>query len=1315
MSPRRRCAIETLEPRQMLDAGLVISEFMAVNNATLADENGEFSDWIEIHNPTTEAVNLDGWYLTDDEGDLSKWQFPARSLGPNEYLVAFASDKDRAAAQGELHTNFKLSSGGDYLALVEPDGTTVAHAYAPEYPNQTADVSYGLGPVVPTVLLDEQADVAFLVPTADDATLATAWTASDFDDTTWSQFDRVSSVLITEAATGSPDFVEIQNVSSETVTTTGWVVAVNDASAFNINAVVPTTWQLGASMPAGEVLYRTNATDDNYWGETFVWVTQGPGWVMIVDDAGTVQDFVVWGYGSASLESFRVDVNGSTITSADIWKENAVSAGGGRDNSLQRHGTADHDHASDWAFVDDQSKGTPNANLAISIPGTPKTGVGFSLSAPGFGDAIQTDVAGEMHGVNASLWTRIEFNVDDPNSLDTLLLGMKYDDGFVAYLNGIEIARRNAPGAEGTVPAYNASATATHPNEDAVTFEAIDVTTDLAALQTGTNVLSIHGLNASASDDDFLLLPWLEASMIDPDPQVGVMVEPTPREQNSTVISATPTVSIPGRTFTGSLEVEISVATPRTTIHYTVDGSRPTAASPIYAGPITLDTTAEIRALAVQEGYDPSNVVGEAYVRLASDVVAFDSNLPILIVDSFGGATANRNTMGDFHLTVFEPDAVTGRTTLTAEAELSARLGLKIRGSSSAGFPKKQYRVEARDQDDQDDDVRLLGMPSESDWVFGAPYTDKALIRNSLAFDLGREVGLEAPGTRHVELFYNENGGDLRASDYMGVYFVAEAIKIGDNRLDIAELVPEDVAEPDITGGYLIRFDGGRAIAADTLGGWNSLEFVNAEDYNTQQRQWMSSFVTEFHNNLHGPNYADPDTGYAQYIDVASFVNLMVVNELTRDQDAYVRSNFLYKDREGLLTQGPLWDYNLIMGTGCCFNNRDTHGWQYEHPYNRGLQQNRGDDPDWIVRLMSDPDFAIQFRDRWFELRQGLLSLDALYDRIHVHADPLAEAAVRNFQKWNILGSSNPGFPSPVTSTWQQQIEFILDRDAPGQYTGWLADRIAWIDGQLLSLTPPVFSQAGGEVAPGFELTLGAAAGTIYYTLDGADPRAPGGAVNLDSAVEYTGAVELTDPVVVKARVLSGGTWSAVNEAFFLVGVAASAENLVISEINYNPYPPTAAELEVDSDWTAEDFEFVELRNVGPHTVKLDEVAFVDGIDHTIEAGSVTTLNHGELLVLARNPAAYAVRYPDAPTPTASYLGKLSNGGEEIELHDFQGGRILRFEYDDSGAWPGRADGKGASLELIEPDSVPAAEPARSEYLDDADHWQSSVAYGGTP
>jgi len=121
-----------------------INEFMAVNDATLADEDGDWSDWIEIHNGSAVAVDLAGWYLTDDAAELDKWQFPSVSLPADEYLVVFASGKDRAAFGAELHTSFKLSGSGEYLALVGPDGASVVHAYDPEYPAQCSDVSYGL-------------------------------------------------------------------------------------------------------------------------------------------------------------------------------------------------------------------------------------------------------------------------------------------------------------------------------------------------------------------------------------------------------------------------------------------------------------------------------------------------------------------------------------------------------------------------------------------------------------------------------------------------------------------------------------------------------------------------------------------------------------------------------------------------------------------------------------------------------------------------------------------------------------------------------------------------------------------------------------------------------------------------------------------------------------------------------------------------------------------------------------------------------------------------------------------------------------------
>ncbi len=124
-------------------AQLQISEFMASNDETLFDEDGDATDWIEIHNASGSAVDLVDWYLTDDEDSLTQWQFPSLTMAPNSFIVVFASGKDRAVAGSELHTNFRLGRGGEYLALVAADGTSIVSDYAPEYPQQFDDISYG--------------------------------------------------------------------------------------------------------------------------------------------------------------------------------------------------------------------------------------------------------------------------------------------------------------------------------------------------------------------------------------------------------------------------------------------------------------------------------------------------------------------------------------------------------------------------------------------------------------------------------------------------------------------------------------------------------------------------------------------------------------------------------------------------------------------------------------------------------------------------------------------------------------------------------------------------------------------------------------------------------------------------------------------------------------------------------------------------------------------------------------------------------------------------------------------------------------------
>ena len=189
---RRNGGLEALEDRRVLTAVPVISEFLASNNSVLDDEDGDDSDWVELHNAGDTDMSLNRWYLTDDANNLRKWRFPEVNLGAGEYLIVFASGKDRDITGQELHTNFRLSSGGEYLSLVEPDGATIASEFKPEYPKQVTDVSYGIPTgVESSVMLDRGSSARVLVPTdnsldpSEPDVIQGTWLDPELNDSEW--------------------------------------------------------------------------------------------------------------------------------------------------------------------------------------------------------------------------------------------------------------------------------------------------------------------------------------------------------------------------------------------------------------------------------------------------------------------------------------------------------------------------------------------------------------------------------------------------------------------------------------------------------------------------------------------------------------------------------------------------------------------------------------------------------------------------------------------------------------------------------------------------------------------------------------------------------------------------------------------------------------------------------------------------------------------------------------------------------------------------------------------------------------------------
>ena len=267
-------------------------------------------------------------------------------------------------------------------------------------------------------------------------------------------------------------------------------------------------------------------------------------------------------------------------------------------------------------------------------------------------------------------------------------------------------------------------------------------------------------------------------------------------------------------------------------------------------------------------------------------------------------------------------------------------------------------------------------------------------------------------------------------------------MEIGKNRLNIAKLKETDLTEPNISGGYLMQFN--MQCAEEPLirgNGWSDLELTEPDDLLPEQLNWITNYIQKTHNAIHSSNPSDPTTGYPAYIDVDSFVNFIITNELAREGDSYMRSTRLYKDRDKKLTAGPLWDYDLaydcFTGMGGFGGTSTTQGWQFQSMMGFGKTT-----CDWYATLMQDASFQSKISARWKELRQGPLSDANLSKTVKDLSSPLSNAAKRNFQKWNILNTATVGgFGTQTTQTWEQQLtileNFLLKRAAWLDTSGW--------------------------------------------------------------------------------------------------------------------------------------------------------------------------------------------------------------------------------------------------------------------------------------
>lgn len=365
----------------------------------------------------------------------------------------------------------------------------------------------------------------------------------------------------------------------------------------------------------------------------------------------------------------------------------------------------------------------------------------------------------------------------------------------------------------------------------------------------------------------------------------------------------------------------------------------------------------------------------------------------------------------------------------------SGQAALKLRGNSSRDYDKKQYTLEFRDSQNQDLDVAPFGLPEEEDWVLHAPYSDKSLMRNHLMFRWSRAIDRYAPRSVFVEL-YLQDGNRPVAGDYRGVYLWVEKIKRDGQRVDVDRLTPQDTEPPEITGGYLLRRDwieDEADLTTATYGDELLIEYPKAEDITAAQRDYLESYLNAFEATL---SSGEPVDGY---IDLNSFADHLLMMEMSRNVDAYVLSTTMHKPRGGLLTMGPIWDFNGSLGNADYFESWQTEGWHFDNP------EFPADNPQgfrWYEALLEDPAFRSRVRSRWEMHRAGPWSDAVLTGDIRDTQALLGPAAERNFERWPVLGRyvwpNDAG--AEDRQSYSEEVEYLET---------WLQARVAWMDQEL--------------------------------------------------------------------------------------------------------------------------------------------------------------------------------------------------------------------------------------------------------------------------
>ena len=1134
----------------------VISEFMASNQSQppleqseLLDENEDSSDWLEIYNPTDTTTDLGGWYLTNEPNDLKMWQFPAVELGPGEFMIVFASEKDRAIAGSELHTNFNLGKGGDYLALVWRDGSTIVHEYWPEYPDQYEDISYGLAQFA-KVLVPLGANASYYIPTSGD--VGADWTAVDFNDSAWETgamslgfgFGGVPRVSYNDCVYRSDDQYIAENVTTYGIgggfpaegETAGLLLDQATGEATGVTVTFEqhggVHWQPalnngGHDCDPGTDAYNTfgGITDMNgviYYGDSGWWVD-----MTFTDlNPGTEYTFATSAArGKYSDRYTRYTISGAdSCTNAGTSGVDEIADTDGRAVKFNTGDNIDKGYVARWTGIR-ASDGTFEVR-AEADPDSPSGNKAYSFDVfmlkGGFGG---TDVSGRMLGVNSSLWSRVEFLLDeDPAIFDTMMLKMKYEDAFVAFLNGVEVARDNFTGS----PAPDSAADGDRDNALALDFVTFNISEHVGLLRQSNNVLAIHGLNDGPGDPNFLIMPELTVSSSGDVRQY--FAEATPGKFNTSgsldIVADTTFSHDRGFYDDETIYVEIETDTKGAMIHYTIDGSTPTETyGDEYENPIEINTTTCLRAIAFKDKWMSSDVDTQTYIFL-DDVIHQPAKPDDFPVKWWGNEDDPNNADYEMDPEIVNPHLSTIKDDLKSIPTMSLVMDLdSLFGSSgiytnwnSSGVAwERPASVEIFDSNGSVDvqlncGIRIYGGVGRREkkktfrLLFKRIYGETKLRYPLFGPDAADEFDT-------IILRANFNDGypwGKGPSQFIRDEWMRQANQAMGHPAAIGTFVHlyvnglywglyNPTQRPDTA--FSATYYGSNK---DDWDGINSTQPVNDSPktaWNTLMGMCNDSLVSNVeYQKLQGNNPSGSNNPlYEDYLDIDQYINFLIVNFYGGNNDWGSHNWYAGRLRgpESTGWKGYTWDAEWVMGMRSglddnSVNDTTTNNW-LNKPY---------------TYLRSNDEFKLRFADHVHKafFNAGPLYVDADHpdwDPAHPErnrpaalyaelADLVEPAMVCETARWGDVG----GTQYTIENNWRPQRDWVLytymrqrsdivldDLEAAGLYPTVEAP-VFHINGQQMN---------GGQVNFGDQLTMTPSTGTIYYTTDGSDPRIPAG------------------------------------------------------------------------------------------------------------------------------------------------------------------------------------------------------------------------------